>query len=174
MNQDNIKRIEQLFKEHFAPLCGFAQKYVYDLDEAKGVVHDVFVSVWEKMESMEAEMNFRSYLYTAVRNRCLNVIRDKKKEVQLDTVDEKLVSENYDVLEVKELENEIELAINTLPDKCREVFEKSRVEGLKYAEIADKMGISVKTVEAQMSKALRMLRAHLAEFLSMLFFIFIK
>lgn len=72
-------------------------------------------------------------------------------------------------MEVAELEKEIELGINSLPEKCRMVFEMSRMEGLKYSEIAEKMNISVKTVEAQMSKALSVLREHLKEFLSLIF-----
>ncbi|MBZ0245579.1 MAG: sigma-70 family RNA polymerase sigma factor, partial [Cyclobacteriaceae bacterium] len=82
------------------------------------------------------------------------------------------VSSGESDMEVKELEREIELAINTLPEKCRMVFEMSRFEGLKYAEIAVKMNISVKTVEAQMSKALAVMKKQLANFLSILFFIF--
>jgi RNA polymerase sigma-70 factor (ECF subfamily) len=75
-------------------------------------------------------------------------------------------------LEAEELEKEIEFGIQSLPEKCRMVFELNRSEGLKYAQIAEKMGISVKTVEAQMSKALSVLREHLREFISLLFFMF--
>jgi len=171
LSQDNLKIFEQLFKEHFGPLTDFAQKYVYDPDEAKGVVHDVFVTVWEKFNDLPPSTNYRSYLYTSVRNRCFNVIRNKKKEVQLNTVNEETFAVNHDILEIKELAVEIELGINTLPERCREVFEKSRIEGLKYSKIAEEMNISVKTVEAQMSKALKILRTHLTEFLSLIFFI---
>lgn len=174
MSQANIKKFEQLFKMHFGALSGFAQKFVYNPDDAKSVVHDVFVSFWEKFDGLASDTNYRSYLYTSVRNRCFNIIRDKKKEVQLNTVDEHAFAVNHDILETKELEVEIELALNSLPEKCREVFELSRMEELKYAEIAEKMNISIKTVEAQMSKALKILRVHLAEFLSIIFFMFTK
>ncbi len=163
-----------LFKEHFKALTGFAQKFLPDHDEAKGVVHEVFVLLWEKFDNLEEDTNHRSYLYTAVRNRCLNVIRDKKKLVQLNPAHNEIIEDNHDHLEVKELEIEIAMAIDSLPEKCREVFEKSRLEGLKYGEIAEKMNISVKTVEAQMSKALKIMREHLAEFLSLLFFLILK
>ena len=83
MNQDHLKTFEPLFKTHFEPLCRFALKYVDDIDEAKGVVHDVFVTVWEKFDTLDPALNYKSYLYTAVRNRCLNVIRDRKKFVNL-------------------------------------------------------------------------------------------
>ncbi len=141
-------------------------KYVQDLDEAKGLVHEVFVAVWEKWETLPPDVNHRSYLYSAVRNRCLNHIRDKKKTVMFENVSEKeLAQESNNELEAAELEREIEAAINSLPEKCRMVFELNRREGLKYAQVAEKMGISIKTVEAQMTKALSVLRDHLREFL---------
>jgi RNA polymerase sigma-70 factor (ECF subfamily) len=146
-------------------------KYVPDIDEAKGVVHEVFVIVWEKFETMPHDMNYRSYFYTAVRNRCLNYIRDKKKHVALENVPDHFATYSNTNMETAELENRIELAIQSLPEKCRMVFELNRVEGLKYAQIAEKMQISVKTVEAQMSKALSVLRDHLSEFITILFFL---
>ena len=172
MAEKNLHTFEKLFKELFKPLCAFSIKYVGDLDEAKGLVHEVFVSLWEKIGRLPDDANYKSYLYTAVRNRSLNVIRDKKKNVTLEHVAEHELAESNDALVAKELEAEIEIAIQSLPEKCREVFELSRVEGLKYTQIAEKMGISIKTVEAQMSKALNVLREHLKEFLSLLFFLF--
>jgi len=147
-------------------------KYVRDLDEAKSLVHEVFIVVWEKFDSLPADTNYRSYLYTAVRNRSLNYIRDQKKHVMLEHVPEEKAMEINTSLEAEELEKEIEFGIQSLPEKCRMVFELNRSEGLKYAQIAEKMGISVKTVEAQMSKALSVLREHLREFISLLFFMF--
>lgn len=171
MAEDKLKKFEKLFKELFKPLCGFSMKYVGDLDEAKGLVHEVFVSVWEKFDSLPADMNYNSYLYTAVRNRSLNHIRDRKKNVMIENVSESEFAQTIDPMGTTELETEIEIAIQSLPEKCRIVFELNRGEGLKYAQIADKMGISVKTVEAQMSKALSVLRGHLKEFLSLIIFL---
>jgi RNA polymerase sigma-70 factor (ECF subfamily) len=145
-------------------------KYVKDLDEARNLVHEVFITVWEKFDTLPGDTNYRSYLYTAVRNRCLNHLRDTKKYLTLDRAEHKQSAENSS-LEAAELEREIELAINSLPEKCRMVFELSRMDGLKYSEIAEKMGISVKTVEAQMSKALTVLRSHLSEFMSLIFIV---
>ncbi len=146
-------------------------KYLGDMDDSKNLVHEVYIALWEKYAEMEAESNFKSYLYTAVRNRCLNAIRDRKKVVELDVVDKEKQVQETDALEVNELAAEIDFAINSLPEKCRMVFEMSRKEELKYAEIAEKMNISVKTVEAQMSKALKMMREHLVDFLSVLIFL---
>jgi RNA polymerase sigma-70 factor, ECF subfamily len=168
---NRLSDFEKLFRELFKPLCSFALKFVPDLDDAKGVVHEVFVTVWEKNESLPPDTNYRSYLYTAVRNRCLNYIRDRKKHVVLDSVSEHAASDANTPMETRELEREIEMGIASLPEKCRMVFELNRIEGLKYAQIATKMGISVKTVEAQMSKALSHLRQHLKEYLCLLFLI---
>ena len=149
-------------------------KYVRDSDDAKGIVHEVYVGFWEKFESLPADTNYRSYLYTAVRNRCLNHIRDKKKHLTLDAVwEHEIITENTET-ETEELSKAIDAGIESLPEKCREVFELNRIEGLKYAQIAEKLGISIKTVEAQMSKALSVLRDHLKEFLSILFFFFFR
>lgn len=174
MAEKNLKSFEKLFRELFKPLCGFSLKYVGDLDEAKGLVHEVFVSVWEKFESLPADTNYHSYLYTSVRNRSLNYIRDRKKTVMFENVAEHELSESNDPLVAAELETEIEMAIQSLPEKCRMVFELNRMEGLKYAQIAEKIGISIKTVEGQMSKALSVLREHLKEFLSLFIFLFIR
>lgn len=149
-------------------------KYTRDLEEAKNLVHEVFMALWEKFESLPADTNHRSYLFTAVKNRSLNYLRDRKMHLSVDRVEDTAATEASGRVEVSELEKEIELAINTLPERCRIIFEMSRFEEMKYAEIAEKMGISVKTVEAQMSKALNILRNHLTDFLSILFFLFLK
>lgn len=146
-------------------------KYTRDLDEAKDIVHTVFIFTWERYTTLSVDINYRSYLYTAVRNRCLNYLRDKKENSKLESLSG-LPAYETSSLETSELESKIEAAINTLPEKCRVVFEMNRFEGLKYAQIADKMGISVKTVEAQMSKALQVLRTHLGEFLSLIIIFF--
>lgn len=168
MAEKKLQSLEVLFKTYFKPLCGFAGKYISDLDDSKGIVHDVFVSLWQKFDELPADTNYRSYLYTAVRNRCLNYIRDKKKHIALENVNEREIALNEKPLEGDELERKIEMALDLLPEKCRMVFEYNRMEGLKYAEIASKMQISIKTVEAQMSKALSILREQLADFLTII------
>ncbi len=167
----DLPSYEKLFRELFKPLCSLAMKYLGDLDEARNLVHEVFITVWEKFDSLPPDTNYKSYLFTSVRNRCLNYLRDKKNHLPLEKLAESKFSETNTQLETAELEKEIELAINSLPEKCRQIFELNRMEGLKYAEIAEKLGISVKTVEAQMSKALSVLRDHLKEFLTLIFFI---
>jgi RNA polymerase sigma-70 factor, ECF subfamily len=167
----NLHAFEQLFKSLFKPLCAFAIRYVGDTDEAKNVVHEVFIGLWEKYETLPPDTNYKSYLYTSARNRCLNYIRDKKKHLTLDQLAEHPATELETALEATELENKIDRAVESLPEKCRMVFEMNRMEGLKYAQIAEKMQISIKTVEAQMSKALGILREQLKGFLIIIFFL---
>jgi RNA polymerase sigma-70 factor (ECF subfamily) len=167
----DLQIYEAIFKELFKPLCAFATKYTGDWEESRNLVHEVFISVWEKFDSLPEGTQYRSYLFAAVRNRSLNYLRDKKKMIGLENVSESRFSETDSTLETAELEHEIKQAIQLLPEKCRQIFEMNRLEGLKYTEIAEKLGLSIKTVEAQMSKALSVLREHLREFLTLLFFI---
>lgn len=167
MPKKDIQEFEHLFKALFKPLTGFAIKYVQDLDEAKNLVHDAFISVWEKFDILPEDTNFRSYLYTSVRNKCLNYLRDQKKVIAIEDAGEQLGVEDSSNLETDELEREIELAINSLPEKCRIVFEMSRYDELKYGDIAEKLDISVKTVEGRMTKALSLLRDSLSQFITL-------
>jgi RNA polymerase sigma-70 factor (ECF subfamily) len=165
-----------MFRTYFTSLCYFAQKYIPDLDTSKEIVHTIFISIWEKRAEFDFEKPAKSYLFTSVYNRCMNYIRNQKKFV--DSENSEILLENEaihnDHLEAAELESRIWKVINELPEKCREVFVLNRFEGKKYAEIADHLNISVKTVEAQMSKALRVLRDHLKDYIHLILFILIK
>jgi RNA polymerase sigma-70 factor (ECF subfamily) len=173
-----ITRYEELFRTYFVALCCFARKYVPDRDDSKEIVHSVFVNIWEKREEFDFEKPAKSYLFTSVYNRCMNHIRDRRKFVPGN---EQLIIEgknegiiNSDHLEAAELESKIWRIINSLPEKCKEVFVLNRFEGKKYSEIAEDLGISVKTVETQMSKALKTLRDHLTEYIHLYILLLIK
>ncbi len=160
---------ETIFKTFFPGLCAFANKFTRDFDAAKDIVHDVFVNFWHKRDSIDAGKNIKSYLFTSVNNRCLNYIRDHKKFDQNEReIPDGSSWENSDHLVQAELEEKINDILNELPEKCREVFLLNRYEGLKYKEIAEKLGISVKTVEAQMSKALRILKEKLVGYIQLI------
>lgn len=169
LDQSNF---EHLFKTLFPSLTHFARKYVPDTDTAKEITHDVFLNLWEKRKNIDSSKSLKSYLYTSVYNRCMNYIRDNRKfnrDVQIFPVlEQEEQSVPHDHLEEQELESRIIDSMNSLPDRCREIFMLNRFEGNKYAEIAEKMNISVKTVETQMSKALRILREKLADYLKIL------
>jgi RNA polymerase sigma-70 factor, ECF subfamily len=150
--------LQELFKTYYKGLCLFARQYIHDNEKVEDIVQDVFLNIWEKGELNASEAQVKSYLYTSVRNRCLNFIRDHKKFN--DNIDTSFIENSIESnrIEYRELEQLIKAAIASLPEKCREVFELSRFKEMKYQEIADALGISVKTVEAQMSKALKVLR----------------
>ena len=159
-----------MFRTYFSSLCYFAQKYISDLDTSKEIVHNIFISIWEKRKEFDFEKPAKSYLFTSVYNRCMNYIRDQKKFIDNESSEIMLEQGtiNNDHLEAAELESRIWKVINELPEKCREVFTLNRFEGLKYAEIAEKLNISIKTVEAHMSKALKIMREKLADYLTIL------
>lgn len=171
-------RYEEMFRNYFPALCYFAQKYVSDLDTSKEIVHKVFVAIWEGRAEFDFEKPAKSYLFTAVYNRCMNYIRDQKKFAGTASMDEaELIPENSagtSHIEAAELESHIWRVINQLPEKCREVFILNRFEGKKYAEIASQLNISVKTVETQITKALKVLRENLAGYIHILLLFLIK
>lgn len=164
------KGFEKIFREYFVPLTYYALKFTADQDSAKEIVHQVFINIWEKRSHIDYGRSLRSYLYTAVHNRCLNFIRDRK---QFDGEDigslaygDEPAEVQEDKLEREETEARISRAISALPGRCRKVFVLSRFENKKYSEIASILSISVKTVEAQMSKALRLLRTDLKDLIN--------
>ena len=162
---------EVLFKSNFVHLCNFALQFVGDMDTARDITQKIFIHLWENRAQMNPDKAIRSYLFTSVKNRCLNHIRDQKKyrsrilDVDIHEVD---IAFEEDQLAVDELQTRIDLALSRLPEKCRQVFELSRFEQKKYQEIADKLDISKKTVEAHMSRALRSLREDLGDYLYLL------
>ena len=159
---------EQLFKSHFVHLCNFAHQYVSDTDSARDITQKVFLKLWENRATIDPQQSIQSYLFTSVKNRCLNHIRDQKKyrsrflDVEMEDFE---MNFEEDAFALSELQDKIDEALDALPEKCRKVFEMSRFRDMKYQAIADELEVSVKTVEAHMSKALKSLRAHLKDYL---------
>lgn len=159
---------DEIFKMYYTPLCHYCMRYVSDLEVAEEIVQDLFFKLWLKRDDLLIHSSLQSYLYQAVKNHSLNYIYQLKiqekhrKYVGFNVKDS---HDPVDNLEEIDLEILIREAVLKLPAKRREVFELSRHEGLKYAQIAEKLDISVKTVEAQMSKALEHLRIVLKEYL---------
>ena len=161
---------EHLFRQHFKPLCLLAQRYVKDIDMAREIVQETFMQLWDKRGNIDTERGVKSYLGMAVHNKSLNYLRDNRKFDKDLIVAENLTQDSLweasDSAVIKDISRSIEEAIAELPDKCREVFVMSRYEQLRYLEIADKLGLSVKTVESHMSKALVHMRLRLSEYLT--------
>lgn len=162
---------EALFRHYFPALMAFSLKFLSNEDDAREVVHMVFINLWEKRDSLDTSTSLKSYLFTSVHNRSMNMIRDRKKFSNEEIPESDTGIDVQSQMETMELEEKINAVIASLPEKCREVFELSRFEGLKYGEIAEKLNISIKTVENQMSKALKILRENLAKYLSLLVWI---
>lgn len=155
---------EQLFKEYYRALSVFALKYVEDIDTAKEIVQDFFVHLYESRHMIVITTSLRSYLYQSVRNRCLNLLKQQKiRSEHLDNLKyEQESSEDIEAnIEETELEDRIFRIVEGLPVRCREIFTMSRVKGLTNQEIAEQLGISKRTVETQISNALKVLRERL-------------
>lgn len=168
---------EIFFKEYFIPLCTYCEyRFGFDIDLAKEAVHSGFIRFWENRNNISPRQSPKAYLYKIVTNKSLDLLKHQKVKQQHEKyiVQSAQVSCNtneYGSADFKELKNDIDKAILELPEQMRAVFELSRYEGLKYLEIADHLGISVKTVETQMSRALVKLRQKLAHYLALFFII---
>lgn len=155
----NTKIFREYFIQHYRPLCLFALHYLKDIDNAEDIVQDCFTELWERKDNQTNIADIKPYLYTMVRNRCIDVLR---KESLIDCniepsdlegliSDEECEERSYD-------EARMWTAIDSLPEKCREVFLLAKRDGMKYEEIADRMNISVNTVKNQMNKALKIIK----------------
>ena len=174
--QKDATAFEQLFKTHFKRLHAYAFTILRDEVEAEEMVQQVFFKLWERNvrmdsfgETLSLTGSVSAYLYRAVHNESLNYIKHQKvrSNHQLHVAYSMKNEAEHPAKKViaGELEKKIHSALNELPEQCRTIFQMSRFDELKYREIADKLGISVKTVENQMGKALKLLRQKLADFL---------
>lgn len=162
---------EQVFKEHFKSLHAYACSILKDEDSAEEVVQNVFYKLWEKKERINTLDSIPAYLYRSVYNESLNMIKHNKvrSEYQAHAGYRTDHSDNTaDQTNLKELEVRLTKAMNELPEQCRTIFQMSRFEELKYREIADKLNLSVKTIENQMGKALKLMRQKLSDYLIVL------
>lgn len=163
---------EMTFKTHYQALCNYAYTFLQDRDEAEEIVQATFLNFWEKRQGIDIQSSMKSYLYRAVRNTCLNAIKHSK--IRQIHASETIATTNpgYEsvaqAVDASELDGRIASAMEKLPEQCRLIFKMSRFEELKYAEIADHLNLSVKTVENQMGKALKIMREQLKEYLPIL------
>ena len=155
---------KQLFDTYYRQLVAYANKYVADVDLSRGIVQDLFVVLYEKRDEINIHTSLKSHLYQSVRNRCLNFIkRDKMKQQHhqriLDSFDD--FSEQFDNIEYIELENLISKVVENLPTQCKKIFKMNRFEGISNQNIADDLNLSKRTVETQISKALKIIKIEL-------------
>ena len=165
----DTQAFELLFRKYYVRLCGFANKFLNEPEEAREIVQDVFTKIWESREDIDPEESLRAYLFKITQNMSINKLR--RKQVESKYIDiyrlvyiEQMEISPYESFLADELVDNITTAIEKLPPKCRRVFDLSRTDCLKYSEIATALQISVKTVEAHMCKALQILRFELRDY----------
>lgn len=168
IQQGDKHAFEQLFTAHYSLLCSYAHTFVSDVDAAQDVVQDVLFHLWEIKEQMPTHIPVRALLFKSVQNKCLNQIKHKKiEEKYADSVLAQTHSTAYEqhVAEPNELHDALRKAIDLLPPERKKVFVMHRYDEFSYKEIAGQLGISVKTVENQIGKALQFLRGYMQSYL---------
>ena len=171
----NKEFFNDFFKNNFSRLCLSCQyKYGFDLDLAKEVVHTAFIKLWETRYNLSSNFAVRSYIDKIITNTCLDIIKHEKVKLKhrnmvLANEASNLYTNEFHTSDIKQMTADINKAVAELPEQMRRIFELSRYGGLKYATIADQLGISVKTVETQMGRALQKLRQKLAQYLMLVF-----
>ena len=170
------QEFEVLFRSNYNPLCSYANQFLKDLDAAEEVVQEVMFKLWTNRNTIVIETSVKSYLFRAVRNGCLNVIKHLNIREEYKTIKESESPPSWNSFEdhmiVSELQMKIRAAIDHLPVERKKVFIMSRYDGLTYQQIATKLNISVKTVENQMGAALKTLRLELSDYLPWLILFF--
>jgi len=169
IKRDDIKSFEFFFRKYYAILCNYAYKFLKDIDSAEEIIQDLFFNIWEKRHSITIESSVKSYLYRSTYNRCMLFLRHQsvktKYEKYIKDQNNMAGSDASDEIDVEELARVIDKTLEELPERSRKIFSLSRFEGLKYHEIAKRLSLSVKTIESNMGKALRLFRKNIKAYL---------
>ena len=180
--RENIK-FEDIYLSYFSKMKHFATEYVISDEDAENIVQDVFVELWENKEMLNMHMNLIAYLFTTIKNKCLNHMRHKivVQNTATKMQEEYLISlrMNLDSLETfdnklfsdQDIEKIINRALDSLPEKCRTIFFMSKIEGKKQKEIAQELNISINTVGTQIGIAYKKLRTELNDYLPIMLFL---
>lgn len=169
VKEGNIQAFETLFRAYYEPLCRLAFGFVKDQDTSEEIVQDFFFNYWKNREEINIKISVKAYLYYAVKNASLKHLgrQDVRRRYAERVLNESVETQQVlvtDEIGAREMQKEIDEALATLPERCRVIFKMSRYEGLKYQEIAEELSVSVKTVEADMTRTLKLLRERLARF----------
>lgn len=161
------KIYKSLFEDYYEPLCNIAYRYLKDTDATEDVVQEVFTYLWRKRKELSIKSNIKSYLFSSVKNKCIEKIRRGKIESKF--ISEALANESYEEeynpdieLEKLALAQKLYASIDELPKKCSLIFKMAKLEGLTYNEISEELDLSVKTIESQMRRAFILLREKLS------------
>jgi RNA polymerase sigma-70 factor (ECF subfamily) len=166
LDKENFEQIELIYKKYKPALMYYCMQFVRNQEDALEIVHDVFVAVWEKRDVLEINLELRPYLYRAVHNKSINFIQ--KRKLQMQEVEEtpdmaSQLADPFQILQHKQIEKSVIQLIDKLPPRCKQVFVLSRKEGLSYKEIAAILDVSPKTVENQISIAIKFIKKGLEE-----------
>lgn len=179
IRKGNRNEFGRVYSEYFDMLFNLANQYLMDQDEAYGIVQDSFIKLWENKRKLKKNSNLKNYLYTVVKNQCLNLLRERKNQVFLSNGVADLESEyNYEALtefadnaeDYEKMREEMHAAIEALPEDLKVVFKMNRFEGMRYKDIAQQFNLSQKAIEARMSKALKLIRERLQEYKGVIHF----
>lgn len=178
IRQGDMEAYETVFRAYYSSLCLFAVRYLKRMDLAEEIVQDLFLTLWEKRHVFSLESSLKSYLYRAVHNNALKYLQHQKvvEKHASQTINQMQYHADEPIhnLQSEELAGLVSKAFAAMPAKTKEIFDMSRNEGLKYGEIAERLGISVKTVEAHMGSALKILREQLRDYLPLVLMALIK
>lgn len=171
IKEGDVKTFENVFRQYYTPLCMYAASITGRMDVAEEIVQELFYVFWKEKEKLQVFHSIKSYLYGAVRNQSLRhyeqaEVRSRYRDAVLSNKDrENQTSDPLELIEYKELETLITRTLAGLPERRRQIFRMHRFDGKKYAEIADELSLSVKTVEAEMTKALLALRKEIENYI---------
>jgi len=181
IKQNDQKAFQVLFERYYERLCRFANTYSHDVDGAEEIIQGVFINIWNKRGSIKIHSSVKSYLYAAGKNHSLNYLRSRSRLTELNVKTELLQTVPAQAelqMEYSDLKKMIQTAVQKLPKRCREIFVLRKEEELSYKEIAERLQISRKTVENQLSIALKRIKEHINPYMEKIFvltaFIFIK
>jgi len=172
----------RIYLIYFPKMVRFAREYVVSQEEAQSIVQDLFLNLWERRDTLEAISNLNAFLFTLTKNRCIDFYRQQSRierlKESLDTVQGRELALKMEALKQfdeslfsnEDIEEILNNAVDRLPDKCREIFILSRMEGLKHEEIASQLNISVNTVQNHISTAIRKLKTELKDYLPLFIF----
>lgn len=167
IREGDIHQFETLFRSSYISLVRYAGSIIKDHESSEEIVQDLFFTLWQNRTNLNIQSSLNGYLFRSVHNRCLHFIEHRKvvakHSTEIGLEPEESPQSPDEIMNYKELQEKVARIIERLPEKCGKIFCMSRFEGLKYTEIAEKLSVSVKTVEANMGRALKEFRKVLLE-----------
>lgn len=169
IKEGDIKAFEEVFRQYYAPLCLYGLSITRRKDVSEEIVQELFYTWWKDRQDIQILRSIKNYLYGAVRNQSLQYlehlnVQERHRQSVLSEETDPQDATPLQQLEYKELEDVINRTLNQLPDRRRKIFRMHRVEGKKYKEIAETFSVSVKTIEAEMTKVYQQLRQEIEKY----------